>query len=1013
MSRVAKIFASFRLDPVNQCLWREGNQVPLAPKPFAVLSYLVDHAGQLVTQEELLEALWPETYVQPEVLRTYILELRKALGDRASEPRFIRTVPKRGYQFLAPVAESATRAGRPAATEAPIGRETQLAELTRHFEAALGGQRRIVFVSGESGIGKTTVMDAFDRATAEKAGVSIGRGQCLEGFGGKEAYYPVLEALGRLGSGVIQTLSRQAPTWLIQFPALLTAGERDALQKELFGATRERMLREICEALEAFTSEHPLILMLEDLHWADYSTLDLISALARRRAPAKLLLLGTFRAIEVILSKSPLQGLKQDLLVHGLCHEIALRGLTEPEVGRYLTERLPQANLPQELARMVHRHSGGNPMFMTAIVEELLKTGAIGEHDGRLRLRVPLASLHMGVPETLRQMLDLQIEQLDPSERRVLQCASVAGARFSASFLSPLLGLSTAQVEQTCEALLKRQQFIQNPALRTANGPSPAREGGDKEGAYYEFRHSLYREAFYFQLAPAARADFHRALALQMESMAVGAASANLAGAELASELAVHFEHALDYERAAHYLTLSAANAARRFAHRDSVHALTRALELLARVPTDAARKLEISVLEKLSDAHYAMGEMAESAEADRQVAELAAGLGMVTEQVDALARLARALAFLDPDGCVAVCERAEEICAQRADPLLHARARLLAACWRVVNNGWNAEDSRICAQARELIRRLGGADLPAYYEILYAHVQSIQGEYVEACKTADAGIPESVETHSLVVYLSALSSKTLALLHLGSWGELRRVAQTAIDMAVKNGNEPWEGVFRAIVAWLSLEATDFEGARLLAGDLLKIYDEEPPGQVRTMALLVTCFADLQTGRAAQAVDTFVKLRDRVTYPKFFLQWYWKMMAQLGLVMALLESGDRERARAASDRFREAALATADPALKARAWNLEARIALAARDAARASECIEAALAALKPVEPPPAAWRVHSTAAQVFRQSGDAGTAEFHRVRAQAILRQLADSLDSNDALRAALLKSARRLEA
>jgi hypothetical protein len=161
------------------------------------------------------------------------------------------------------------------------------------------------------------------------------------------------------------------------------------------------------------------------------------------------------------------------------------------------------------------------------------------------------------------------------------------------------------------------------------------------------------------------------------------------------------------------------------------------------------------------------------------------------------------------------------------------------------------------------------------------------------------------------------------------------------------------------------------------------------------------------------AVDTFVKLRDRVTYPKFFLQWYWKMMAQMGLAMALLESGDQERARAASDRFREAALATADPALKARAWDLEARIALKARDATRARDCIEAALAALKPAEPPPVAWRVHATAARVFRQSGDVAMAEFHRLRAQAILRQLADSLDSSDPLRAALLKSAGRLEA
>jgi hypothetical protein len=148
-----------------------------------------------------------------------------------------------------------------------------------------------------------------------------------------------------------------------------------------------------------------------------------------------------------------------------------------------------------------------------------------------------------------------------------------------------------------------------------------------------------------------------------------------------------------------------------------------------------------------------------------------------------------------------------------------------------------------------------------------------------------------------------------------------------------------------------------------------------------------------------------------VTYPKFFLQWYWKMVAQLGLATALLESGDRDRARTESDRFREAALATADPALKARAWDFEARIALSAGDAARARECVEAALAALKPVEPPPAAWRVHATAARVFRESGDAAAAASHRLRAHAILRQLADSLDSSDPLRAALLQSVERL--
>jgi DNA-binding winged helix-turn-helix (wHTH) protein len=991
-----KVFAPFRLDPVNQCLWRDDSRIELAPKIYAVLDYLVAHPGRLVTQSELLEALWPETYVQPEILRTYILELRKALGDQAKEPRFIRTFPKRGYQFLAAVTEERAEAAAPPASEkSPIGREAPLAALAEDFKKALNGLRQVTFVTGEAGIGKTTVVDAFDRSAARYPGVRVARGQCLEGFGGKEAYYPVLEALGRLVTGpradtVIQVLSRRAPTWLVQFPSLLATGELEALQKAIFGATRERMLREICEALEALTAHEPLILILEDLHWADHSTLDLISAIARGRSPARLMLLGTFRTVEVILSKSPLKDLKQDLLIHHLCSEIPLRGLAEGGVQEYVDGELPGANLPARFARAVHRHCAGNPMFMVAIVGELAKNGALKSEIDLQRL---------GVPETLHQMLDYQIEQLASGEQRVLKCGSVSGQSFSADGVAFLLGMNVAHVEQICGDLAKRQHFIQAVGSHYL--------GGLNSSSHYEFRHSLYREALYLQLPLALRIEFHLGFARELEKLY--SARADSSG-EMASEMALHFENAREFDRAASYLMLSAENAARRFAHRDSVQSLAHALDLIARVPSEPARKLEIAILEKLSDAHYAMGEMEKSAEADRKVVELASGLGLVAEQSNALARLARALAFLDPDGCVAVCERAEEICATQPDTLLQARARLLAACWRVVNNGWNSGDSRICADAREAIRRIQGTDLPAYYEILYAHVQSIQGEYLEACKTADAGLPASVETHSLVVYLSALSSKTLALLHLGSWGELRRVAVTAIGMAVENGNEPWEGIFRALLAWLSQEATDYAGARRQAAELLKRYTEEPPGQARTMALLTGAFADLYSGHAARAAKACQQIRDRTPHPKFFLQWYWNMVAQLGLGESYFELGDLVNARAEADRFLAEALLTADPALNARAWDLQARLALTAGDNARARECVESALAALKPADPPPAAWRVHWTAAAVQRKTGDNGAADFHQACARAILRKLADSVDPADPLRLPLLETADR---
>src|SRR5580692_2124737 len=98
-----KSFQSFRLDAANHCLWRGDERVIITPKAFDVLRHLVENAGRLVTQNELLEALWPETYVNQEVLRKYILEIRKVLGDRPEKPEFIETVTKRGYRFIASV----------------------------------------------------------------------------------------------------------------------------------------------------------------------------------------------------------------------------------------------------------------------------------------------------------------------------------------------------------------------------------------------------------------------------------------------------------------------------------------------------------------------------------------------------------------------------------------------------------------------------------------------------------------------------------------------------------------------------------------------------------------------------------------------------------------------------------------------------------------------------------------------------------------------------------------------
>jgi len=526
------VFEPFRLDHFNQCVWSDGARIDLRPKPFAVLQYLIAHANRLVTQDEILTAVWPETYVQPEVIRQHILEIRRALGDSANAPQFIRTFPKRGYQFIAPVTFDPGRLANPA-TDAQTrlaGRGAALDVLRKALKSAQLGHRQIMFVAGEAGIGKTRLMDAFQHAAEVIHDVHIARGHSLEGFGGKEAYYPILEALGHLARGparplVTNTLATHAPTWSSQFRSLVCAQQRATRHGETIGATPERMVREIGEALEAMTDVATLVLVLEDLHWADLSTLDVISALARRRQPAKLLVIATFRPAEAIVADSPLKRLKHDLVVHQLAANLNLERLCAADVAAYVGDRFGASDLPEAVAAVIHRHSDGNPLFMTAIVDHLVQSDVVVQRNGRWRLQLPVEDLNPGVPDSLRQMIEMQLRELSVDERRLLACASVAGQRFTTSAIARMLSQDQSDVEARFEALAQRQQFVKAcGTLTLPNGESTVE---------FTFTHALYRDALSQRLNRSERLIFERRLAnglAHVHASGDTASNANLTG---------------------------------------------------------------------------------------------------------------------------------------------------------------------------------------------------------------------------------------------------------------------------------------------------------------------------------------------------------------------------------------------------------------------------------------------------------------------------------------------------
>ena len=462
-----------------------------------------------------------------------------------------------------------------------LGREAALAQLRSWLEKPLRADRQVVFITGEPGIGKTTLVEAFLEQAASLHTLLVARGQCFEQYGAGEPYLPVLDALSRLcrepgRARVIETLRKHAPTWLAQMPWIIANSGSDELQQQMPGTTRERMLREMAEAVEALTAESPLVLVLEDLHWSDYSTLDLISYLARRREPVRLMVIGTYRPVEVILSEHPLKGVKQELQAHKLCKELPLDYLTEEAVGEFLTVRFPRNQFPIKLARLIHQRTGGNPLFLVNLVDYLLDEHIIVEHQGRWQLQVELAEVELGVPESVRHLIEKQVERLSPQDQRVLEAASVVGMECSAVAIAAAQACDVVEVEERCEELAKRDQFLSPPVLvELPDGTITPR---------FKFNHVLYLNVLYNRIALTRRAQMHSRISKCGEKVYGDRVI------EIASELAVHFDQGRDWYRAVKYHLMAAENAARRSANNEAVALARRGLELINLLPESAER---------------------------------------------------------------------------------------------------------------------------------------------------------------------------------------------------------------------------------------------------------------------------------------------------------------------------------------------------------------------------------------------------------------------------------------
>ena len=550
-------FSQFELDEAEARLTRAGQPVPLAPKPFAVLCALARVPSTLVTKNALLDSVWGHRFVSESVLKSTISELRAALEDDPKRPRYIETVSRRGYRFIAAI--NAPGAAPVAAEASLIGRAQPLERLRAAWQVARAGRRQIVWIAGEAGVGKTTLAERFLAEIGESQWIY---GQCVEQYGAGEPYLPVLEALTSLcrrDAGAGELVRSVAPTWLLQLPWLSSPGEREALRRDLAGGGQGRMLREIGQFFDRYTENRPLVLATADLHWSDQSTVQLIDYLARRRSHTRLLWLSSFRLTEIIAADHPLRGVRNELRLHGLADEVVLDSFSEEEVAQYVAEHLPARAQDEAFVRALHRRTDGLPLFVADVVSEVAQSGA--------------ALGALTIPLSLSGIVERYIGQLTSAERTLLEAASVCGKAFRPGTVARALQRDVASLVESCSELSRRQRWL-----------NESQDG-------YGFRHDLYREVLYKRTAPLARVELHHKVAEALEAERANGQPVS------AAELASHFELGRQPMPALRYYAEAAETALAQLVPEECVRISEHAWPLLDRAPAGGERDaLEITL---------------------------------------------------------------------------------------------------------------------------------------------------------------------------------------------------------------------------------------------------------------------------------------------------------------------------------------------------------------------------------------------------------------------------------
>ncbi len=518
-----------------------------------------------------------------------------------------------------------------------VGRRKELQELHKLLADCRSSDLRMVGITGEPGIGKTAVLNDFLFEARQNTRCRIARGQCSQRLVEAEAYSPIIELLDNLtardfSQPVSRLLKLVAPTWYVQVAPLWASSDPSfsRVLERARAASAERMKRELASFLAEISSDAPLAVIIDDFHWADTSTVELLAYLAKREGLDGVVFLLAYRPTEMSLAGHPFVPIRQELVKRHVFRELALSLLTAADVEAYLNRRFVRNTFPPELALSLHARTEGSPFFLVELIQELCERDGFVESDGVWHLRRAQQELSDLYPTSIQNMIQRKIDQLPTASRDLLLAAAVQGTEFDSFVVGRAIGMDVAGAEDVLRDLDQVHTFIRRIA------PSSDRSAVSQT-ENYAFVHILYQSALYESLTSARRAAIsHRVAEALLQRR-------NNGPEPIAAQLAFLYETGRDYQKAADWFLAAAGNAATVYANQQAVALCNKAVQLAQQLPDEVRRQLTLEATLKLGELHLTISELDAAADDFRQAARIAEEAGFSEVQIDSLCAAALA----------------------------------------------------------------------------------------------------------------------------------------------------------------------------------------------------------------------------------------------------------------------------------------------------------------------------------------------------------------------------------